>query len=66
MRSRTQQEKIAVTRAFTRDVLPSFEAGELVPVIDRVMPIDQVAEAHRLVEANETVGKVVLTLTAAS
>ena len=60
MRSRTLQEKIAVARAFTRDVLPLIESGALVPVIDRVLPADQVIEAHRLVEANETVGKVVL------
>jgi NADPH:quinone reductase-like Zn-dependent oxidoreductase len=33
------------------------------PVIDRVFSLEQIADAHRLVESNATVGKVVLRMT---
>jgi NADPH:quinone reductase-like Zn-dependent oxidoreductase len=35
-------------------------SGRLRPVVDRVLPWTEVAEAHRLLEAREVFGKVVL------
>ncbi len=36
-------------------------SGELRgPVVDRELPLDQAAEAHRLIESRQTFGKVVL------
>jgi putative PIG3 family NAD(P)H quinone oxidoreductase len=55
-------QKLALTQAFTEFALPRFERGELRPVIDRVMPIAQAAEAHRVLEANSNAGKVVLSV----
>jgi putative PIG3 family NAD(P)H quinone oxidoreductase len=60
MRSRDLDEKVAVTRAFEREVLPRFAAGRLRPVLDRVFPMDRVADAHRVMEANAHFGKLVL------
>jgi NADPH:quinone reductase-like Zn-dependent oxidoreductase len=34
--------------------------GRLAPIVDRRLPLEQAAEAHRLIEARETFGKVVL------
>jgi NADPH:quinone reductase-like Zn-dependent oxidoreductase len=34
--------------------------GELHPVIDRELPLSEAAEAHRLIEAREVFGKIVL------
>ena len=60
MRSRELGEKVALTRAFERDVLPRFASGQLHPVLDRVFSMAQVAEAHRVMEANAHFGKLVL------
>jgi NADPH:quinone reductase-like Zn-dependent oxidoreductase len=60
MRARGLAEKIAVARAFERDALPWLAAGRVVPVIDRVLPMAEAAQAHALLEQNETFGKVVL------
>lgn len=60
MRSRALEEKVAVARAFEREVLPLFAAGRLRPVLDRIFPMAQVTEAHRVMEANDTFGKLVL------
>jgi NADPH:quinone reductase-like Zn-dependent oxidoreductase len=35
-------------------------AGQLKPVVDRVLPLEEVAEGHRALEAREVFGKVVL------
>ena len=60
LRARPLAEKRALAEAFTRDVLPGFTSGQLQPVIDRVYPAREVADAHRLMEANESFGKILL------
>jgi putative PIG3 family NAD(P)H quinone oxidoreductase len=60
LRSRALAEKIALTEAFVRDVLPAFGDGSLAPVIDCAYPLRNAAEAHRRMAANENVGKIVL------
>jgi len=53
-------QKIALARAFSEFAIERFVRGELRPVIDRVFPLAQAAEAHRTIEANANAGKVVL------
>lgn len=60
LRARSVAEKGAVAAAFVRDVLPGFVSGELTPVIDRVFPAREVAEAHRVLESNRSFGKILL------
>jgi len=43
-----------------REVLALLEAGHLRPVVDRVFPVRDGAEAHRRLEAGEHFGKIVL------
>jgi NADPH2:quinone reductase len=44
-----------------RDVGRLIARGEVAPVIDRVLPLDRVAEGHRAIEDREVFGKVVVT-----
>lgn len=62
LRSRSDEEKAAITAGFARRFLPLFDAGRLRPVIDRTMPIRRAGDAHALVDRFENVGKVVLSV----
>jgi NADPH2:quinone reductase len=62
MRPRSRAEKRAITRKFRERWLPLLVAGRLRPVIDSVYPIAQAAEAHRRMESDLIVGKVLLSL----
>lgn len=62
LRARSLEEKIAITGAFAREVVPLLAQGTIQPVIDSVFPLEQIQDAHRRLESNETFGKVVLTM----
>ena len=60
LRARPAGEKAAIVAAVRERVWPWIADGTVRPVIDRVLPMAEAAEAHRVVEAGEHVGKVVL------
>jgi len=60
LRARPVAEKAAICAAVTAQAWPLVEAGAIVPVVDRVLPMRDAAEAHRVVEASDHVGKVLL------
>ncbi|KJK56804.1 NAD(P)H-quinone oxidoreductase [Saccharothrix sp. ST-888] len=60
LRGRPIAEKAAIVAAVREHVWPLIEAGVVKPVVDRVLPLAAAADAHRVVEAGEQVGKVVL------
>ena len=60
LRARPAAQKAAIVAAFAADVVPALAGGELRPVIDRVLPFEAAPEAHRLMEAGELVGKILL------
>jgi NADPH:quinone reductase-like Zn-dependent oxidoreductase len=62
LRARPLEEKAAIVEAVLAAVWPAVEDGEVRPVIDRVLPLEQVREAHELLEASTHIGKVVLTV----
>ena len=62
LRTRAIEEKAIATRLFTQHVVPLLANGSVRPVIDSVFRIEEVREAHKRIESNETFGKVVLTI----
>lgn len=60
LRSRTRSYQIQLTKDFSKFALDRFRDGTLKPVIDKVYDWTEVAEAHRYMEANKNVGKLVL------
>ncbi|MCP3099459.1 NAD(P)H-quinone oxidoreductase [Myxococcus sp. K15C18031901] len=62
LRPMSQPMKEAVTGRFRERWLPELVAGRVRPIVDSVFPLEQVADAHRRLESNQTFGKVVLTL----
>lgn len=60
LRARPSDEKANIVDSVVENVWPLIEARDMQPVIDRVLPIEKASEAHRVVEAGEHVGKVVL------
>lgn len=60
LRSRTHDEKAAVTHLFEEEVIPLLREEIVKPNIDRILPVAEVREAHQVVESNLNFGKVVL------
>ncbi|XP_029568690.1 quinone oxidoreductase PIG3 [Salmo trutta] len=65
LRSRSLQYKADLVRAFSERALPHFSDPTsspcgLRPVIDSMFSLDQVADAHRHMEANRNMGKIVI------
>ncbi len=60
LRNRSRDYKVRLTQEFAGRFLNDFAEGRLRPVIDRIYDWTEVAEAHRRMEANLNVGKIVL------
>jgi NADPH:quinone reductase-like Zn-dependent oxidoreductase len=60
LRSRPVAEKAEIVAEFTRRALPKFADRSIVPIIEKAFPLDQVTEAHRMMEEDSHFGKIVL------
>jgi len=60
LRARPVEEKGRIIRAFLDRFGADLEGGRIKPVIDRVLPIEEAADAHRAMAAGEVFGKLVL------
>lgn len=62
LRSRSVAEKGEIADALREVVWPLLEDGTITPVVSQEFPLEEAAEAHRLMESREHHGKIVLTL----
>ncbi len=60
LRGRSDDFKAAIAAALKEKVWPLLEAGVVRPLIYKVVPAEQAAEAHRIMEAGEHTGKIIL------
>jgi NADPH2:quinone reductase len=60
LRSRTLEEKLAVTRRFATQVIPLFASGQLRPIIEDVFLLHEIAQAHRAMAQNRNFGKYIM------
>jgi NADPH:quinone reductase-like Zn-dependent oxidoreductase len=55
--------RVAVRLSKARDfILDGVQSGKFVPVIDRTFHLQDIADAHRYMEASKHVGKIVVTV----
>jgi len=62
LRSRPVPEKVAIVAEFADRVLPLLAERKVIPLIHKVYGLDDVAQAHREMEASAHFGKIVLAL----
>ena len=65
LRASPQARKAEIATSLREKVWPLFESGKLKPVIYRVFPLADAAEAHRLMESSAHIGKIMLQVRAA-
>ena len=62
LRARSAAEKATIVASVREHVWPLIERGAVRPVVHARFPLDQAAEAHRLVQSSAHVGKVLLVI----
>ena len=60
LRSRPVAEKGEIVAEFTRRAIPKFADRSIVPIVEKVFPLDQVVDAHRMMEEDRHFGKIVM------
>ena len=61
LRARSVEEKGALARDVQAHVWPLLTSGAVQPVVHATVPLREAAEAHRLLESGDVIGKIVLT-----
>ena len=62
LRARSVADKGLIAKAVKRNVWPLLERGVVRPVVYKIFPLERAADAHRMMEAGEHIGKLVLTV----
>jgi NADPH2:quinone reductase len=62
LRPRSVAFKAAIAERLRAVVWPLIEEGRIKPIVHSTFPLAQAAEAHRLMESSEHIGKIVLTV----
>jgi NADPH2:quinone reductase len=62
LRARPLEEKIAAAQVLSQNIVPMVEKGLIRPIIDKVLKLEQIDEAHKYMESNRSFGKIVVTV----
>ncbi len=62
LRARPIEQKAALSQRFIAEMIPRFADGTLRPVIDSRFALDDIADAHRHMEADANIGKILIDL----
>jgi len=62
LRSRPTDDKALICADVVENVWPLVADGQVVPIIHATFPLEQAAEAHRLIDSGDHTGKILLTL----
>ena len=62
LRARSPLQKAVVLDQLVERVWPKIASGEIKPIVDTVLPITSVDDAHALVASDKTIGKVILSV----
>ena len=62
LRPRPVEFKGAIARSLREKVWPHIESGRIRPVVFRIFPLDEAAQAHALMETGQHIGKIVLSV----
>ena len=65
LRSRPVPEKAEIVAEFAKRALPKFADRTIVPIIEKSFSMDEVTEAHRMMEEDQHFGKIVLKISEA-
>jgi NADPH:quinone reductase-like Zn-dependent oxidoreductase len=60
LRSRSAQQKATIVSETQNAIWPMLEAGTVRPIVDSVLPLDQAARAHQLMDESGHIGKILL------
>ncbi|ONK61196.1 uncharacterized protein A4U43_C08F27210, partial [Asparagus officinalis] len=60
LKSRTPEKKAEIVHEVEKNVWPAIEAGKVKPVVYKSIPLSEAAEAHKLMESSEHIGKILL------
>ena len=60
LRPKSDAEKARLAQCISKHLLPLIAAGKIAPVVYQTVPLAKAADAHRILEANANIGKVLL------
>ncbi|MBA2679271.1 MAG: NAD(P)H-quinone oxidoreductase, partial [Ktedonobacteraceae bacterium] len=60
LRTRTLEEKLAVTRRFATQVVPLLADAKVLPIVEEVFPLHEIGKAHEAMADNRNFGKLIL------
>jgi putative PIG3 family NAD(P)H quinone oxidoreductase len=62
LRARPLEEKALICADVVAHVWPLVADGQVAPIVHAVLPLEEAAEAHRLIDSGDHVGKILLTV----